>query len=142
MVKQINVFSENKPGKLEKVTKILADACVNLRAMKISSSDAYGVIKFLVDDPEKGFDAFKKAGMTVSLKDILVVEVSDKPGALNEMLSLLAKNAVNIEDCYGFVIEDEKKAAIVLELDDPVGVGKLLENNRYVIIGSSRLYDL
>lgn len=142
MVKQINVFSENKPGKLEKITKILSDAGVNIRAMKISSSDAYGVIKFLVDDPEKGFTAYKKAGLTVSQKEVLAVEVSDKAGALNQMLSILTKNSVNIEDCYGFVIEDEKKAVIVLELDDPVGVGKLLEKNRYTIIGSSKLYDM
>jgi hypothetical protein len=142
MVKQINVFSENKPGKLEKITKILSDVGVNIRAMKISSSDAYGVIKLLVDDPEKGFTAYKNAGVTVSLKEVLAVEVSDKSGALHQMLSLLTKNSINIEDCYGFVIEDEKKAVIVLELDDPVGVGKLLEKNRYNIIGSSRLYNL
>jgi hypothetical protein len=142
MVKQINVFSENKTGKLEKITKILSDAGVNIRAMKISSSDAYGVIKLLVDDPEKGFTAYKKAGVTVSLKEVLAVEVSDKAGALHQMLSILTKNSVNIEDCYGFVIEDEKKAVIVLELDDPVGVGKLLEKNKYNIIGSSRLYNL
>ncbi|MFZ2455132.1 MAG: ACT domain-containing protein [Candidatus Altiarchaeia archaeon] len=142
MVKQINVFSENKPGKLEHITKILSDAGVNIRAMKISSSDAYGVIKLLVDDPEKGFSAYKKAGVTVSLKEVLAVEVSDKSGALHQMLSFLAKNSVNIEDCYGFVIEDEKKAVIVLELDDPVGVAKFLEKNKYNIIGSSKLYDL
>jgi hypothetical protein len=142
MVKQINVFSENKPGKLDKVTKILSDAGVNIRAMKISSSDAYGVIKFLVDDPDKGFDAFKNAHVTVSLKEVLAVEVPDKPGALHIMLSILAKNGVNIEDCYGFVIEEEKKAAIVLELDDPTGVGKILEKNKYALIGSSKLYSL
>jgi hypothetical protein len=142
MVKQIIVFSENKPGKLEHITKILSDAGVNIRAMKISSSDAYGVIKLLVDDPEKGFSAYKKAGVTVSLKEVLAVEVSDKSGALHQMLSFLTKNSVNIEDCYGFVIEDEKKAVIVLELDDPVGVAKFLEKNKYNIIGSSKLYDL
>ena len=142
MVKQLNVFSENKPGKLEKMTGILADAKVDLRAMKISSSDAYGVIKFLVDDPEKGFEAFKTAGVTASLKDVVAVEVPDKPGGLHDLLALLSKNGVNIEDSYGFVIENEKRAAIILELSDPVGIEKLLTKNRYSIIGSSKLYSL
>ena len=41
MVKQLNVFSENRPGKLEKITGVLADANVNIMAMKISSEDEY-----------------------------------------------------------------------------------------------------
>ncbi len=142
MVKQLNVFSENKPGKLEKITKVLSDADVNLRALKISSSDAYGVIKFLVDDPEKGFEAFRKAGVTAHLKEVLAVEVKDTPGSLNRMLSLLAINNVNIEDCYGFVIEDRKRAVIILEMEEPAAASKILERNSYVIIGSSKLYSL
>ena len=63
MVKQLNVFSENRPGKLEKITGVLADANVNIMAMKISSEDEYGVFQFIVDDPEKGFRAFKQAGI-------------------------------------------------------------------------------
>jgi hypothetical protein len=39
MVKQLNVFSEKRPGKLEKITGVLADANVNIMAMKISSED-------------------------------------------------------------------------------------------------------
>ena len=110
--------------------------------MKISSSDAYGVLKFLVDDPEKGFASFRKAGVTASLKDVVAVEVADKPGSLHGLLALLAKHGVNIEDCYGFVIENGKRAAIILETADPVGTEKILAKNNYEIIGSSRLYGL
>ena len=39
MVKQLNVFSENRPGKLEKITGVLANANVTIMAMKISSED-------------------------------------------------------------------------------------------------------
>ncbi|HUV79833.1 MAG TPA: ACT domain-containing protein [Candidatus Bathyarchaeia archaeon] len=83
MVKQINVFSENRPGKLEQITGVLAAANVNIIAVKISSDEEYGVLKFLVDDPEKGFRAFKQAGVTVSLKDVLAVGVENKPGNLH-----------------------------------------------------------
>ena len=141
MVNQLNVFSENRAGKLEKLTRILADAKVNIRAMKISSSDAYGVIKFLVDDPEKGFEAFRKAGVTASLKEVLAVEVPDKAGGMNDMLSLISKAGCNIEDAYGFVTSSGKTAAIVLELAD-VAVAQKALSGKYNIIGSSKLYNL
>jgi hypothetical protein len=79
MVLMINVFSENRPGKLEQIIGALADANVNIKAVKISHSEDYGRkwFPFLVDD---GFRAFKQAGITVSLKDVLAVGVESKSG--------------------------------------------------------------
>ncbi len=142
MVKQLNVFSENRPGKLEKITGVLADANVNILAMKISSEDEYGVFQFIVDDPEKGFRAFKQAGITVSLKEVLAVDVANKSGSLHHMLSILRKDDINVEDCYGFVVESEKKAIIVMEVADSTAAGKTLERHGYRLIGSSELYSL
>jgi hypothetical protein len=142
MVKQLNVFSENRPGKLEKITGVLADANVNIMAMKISSEDEYGVFQFIVDDPEKGFRAFKQAGITVSLKEVLAVDVANKSGSLHHMLSILRKDDINVEDCYGFVVESEKKAIIVMEVADSTAAGKTLERHGYRLIGSSELYSL
>ena len=141
-IHQLNVFSENRPGKLEQITAVLADANVNIKAMKISSDDEYGVFQFLVDDPEKGFRAFKQAGITVSLKEVLAVGVENKSGSLHRMLGILREGTIDVEDCYGFVVESEKKAIIILEVDDPAAVRKILEQHGYSLIGSSELYSL
>ena len=79
MVKMINVFSENRPGKLEQITGALADANVNIKAVKISSGEDYGGkwFPFMVDE---GFRAFKQADITVSLKEVLVVGLASKSG--------------------------------------------------------------
>ena len=111
-------------------------------AMKISSEDEYGVFQFIVDDPEKGFRAFKQAGITVSLKDVLAVGVANKSGSLHHMLSILRKDDINVEDCYGFVVESEKKAIIVMEVADSTAAGKILERHGYRLIGRSELYSL
>lgn len=141
MIKQLNVFSENKPGKLEKITGVLAEANVNIKAMKISSAQDYGVLKFIVDDPDKGFEAFKKAGITASLKDVIAVEIPDRPGSLWETLKLLRPYNLNIDDAYGFSTGD-KKAVIILEMSDPEAVEKILEKNNFNLLGSSKLYSL
>jgi hypothetical protein len=143
MVKQINVFSENRPGKLEQITRILADVEVNILAVTISSDDEYGVVRFIVDNPEKGFRAFKQAGVTVSLKEVLAVTIEDKCGSLNQMLGILKQDSnVDVEDCYGFAAGSEKKAIIVLTVDDPTAARKILEQQGYRLVGSSELYSL
>lgn len=54
----------------------------------------------------------------------------------------MREGTIDVEDCYGFVVESEKKAIIVLEVDDPAAVRKLLEQHGYSLIGSSELYNL
>jgi len=44
-VQQISVFAENKPGKIEKITAILTEERINIRAITIASGNRYGVIK-------------------------------------------------------------------------------------------------
>ena len=45
MTQQISVFLENKPGRLEKVTAVLKDFEVNIRAFTLSTSSAgWGVL--------------------------------------------------------------------------------------------------
>lgn len=142
MAKQINVFLENRPGKLEQITGVLADAAINILALKITSDDEYGIFQLLVDDPEQGFRAVKQAGMTASLTDVVAVEVQNMPGSLHSVLNVLRQANVNIEDCYGFVIDKEKRAIIVLDVADRTTAKRALEEQGYRIIGSSELYSL
>lgn len=142
MVMQLNVFAENKPGKLEKITGILAEAKVNIKALKISSEDGYGVFQFIVDNPEAGFRAFKHAGVTVSQKEVLAVVVDDQPGSLHHMLGLLREGGIDVADCYGFVVEREEKAIIVLEVSNLTAARRILEREKYTLVGSSDLYSL
>ena len=142
MAKQINVFLENRPGKLEQITGILVDAAVNILAVKITSDEKYGIFQLLMDDPEKGFRALQQAGMTASLTDVVAVEVQNTPGSLHNVLSILRRANVNIEDCYGFVIDKENRAIIVLDVADRATAKRVLEERGYRIIGSSELYSL
>ena len=52
-IEQISVFSKNEPGKLKRVTEILTKKGINIRAVTIASSNSYGIIKILVNDPLK-----------------------------------------------------------------------------------------
>ena len=64
----ISVFAENKPGRLEHITAILAEANINIRAIKISDLGEFGVIKVLVNDPDTAYQALKESHISASKK--------------------------------------------------------------------------
>jgi len=114
---QLSVFAENKPGRLAKVTGILKKGKINIRAITIATSDAFGVINVLVDDPEGARSILEGEGLTVSMKEVIAVVIEDRPGGLDRLVQLLFDNGINVENAYGFVLESRKKAVFVVDVD-------------------------
>ncbi|MDH5768429.1 MAG: ACT domain-containing protein [Nitrospirota bacterium] len=127
-LKQISIFSENKPGRLEKITKVLADEGVNILAINIASSNGFGVIKFIVDKCELAYQKLKQKGFTVSLNEVLAIEMVDKPGGLYEVAKTLSQKKVNIENAYVFILESRKRAFLIVEVQDIEKAKKLLQH--------------
>jgi hypothetical protein len=112
-VRLIATFVENKPGQTAFVTKLLADAHVNIRWVTIANSGPFGVMKFLVDDQDRAHDALKQHGLVVSFLDVLPVEVDDAPGALQRVAQCLAQSQVNLDNVSGFVAN--RRAIAIIE---------------------------
>ncbi|MFA5857472.1 MAG: ACT domain-containing protein [Elusimicrobiota bacterium] len=117
MAYHLSIFVENKPGKIEKITKVLADNGINLRAITLASTGEYGVLKLLVNNPDLAYDRLKQNSIAVSKRKIIIAVIDDQPGGMFNLLSAMSKNNINLEDCYGFVLEDKKQAAIIMEVE-------------------------
>jgi len=131
IAQQLSIFAENKPGKLAAVTAILAKEKISIRATVISTSDTFGVISLIVDDPKRAQAALTKAGMMVRLRDVLAVLIDDKPGGLDRLTQLLFRENVNINNAYGFVLESREKAVFVLDVDQIEKAVKLIEKHGF-----------
>jgi hypothetical protein len=142
MAYHLSIFVENKPGKLEKITKVLSDNQINLRAISVASSGDFGVVKVLVNDPDKAYAALKAERITVSKRKIIIAVIDDRPGGLHNLLVTLSSNHINIEDCYGFVLEDKKTAAIVLEVEKYPEAEKILSKVNIKVLGDEQIYSI
>ena len=133
-LKQISIFSENKPGRLKKITKLLAEEGVNILAINIASSNGFGVLKFIVDKCDLAYQKLKQKGFTVSLNEVLAIELVDKPGGLFEVATILSKKRINIENAYVLILESRKKAFLIVDTNDIEKAKKLLkhENLRFL----------
>ena len=124
-VNLLAVFVENKPGQTARITKLLADAGVNICWVTIANSGSFGVMKFLVDKRDSAVRALKDKGLMVSLLEVLAVEVPDKPGALQAVADLLGHSSINLDNCSGFVANN--RAILVIEVHELTKARAVLE---------------
>ena len=125
-IKQISIFAENKPGRMARVARTLADASVNIRALTIAEAGDFGVIRMVVDDTEKRYKALHDDGFTVSETDVLAVEIKDIPGGLYEITNTLSVNNINVDYAYAFVTAKAERAMLILRVDDIERATKVL----------------
>jgi len=121
----VAVFVENKPGQTARITKILAEAGVNICWVTIAHSGSFGVMKFLVDNLDLAVQQLKGKGLMVSLLEVVAVEVTDKPGALQAVAECLGRHDVNLGNCSGFVANN--RAILILEVQELAQARQVLE---------------
>lgn len=142
MAEQINIFLDNKPGRLRAVTGILDENGINLRAVVIQDHSDYGLVKMLVDDPGKTYELLVAQGFACAIKKILTVLVPDRPGGMHQLFTALDDAGINVLDSYGFVIQSRKEAAICIEVEDPKQTAKVVQENGFETLTAEDIYNL
>jgi hypothetical protein len=142
MAHHVAVFAENKPGRIERIAAVLADAGVNIRAITIATTDTFGVVKLLVDDPPRAHAALAAAGLTAHLREIVAVVMDDRPGGLRDVARVLAAAGVNVEGAYGFVVEDKRRAVLVVEVERVPEAAALLAKAGAATLTDEEIYRL
>lgn len=142
MAKQISVFMENKPGKLQAITDVLFKNGINIRAMTIQDRGEYGLMKLLVDKPNQAHLALLDKGFASALKDVLAILINDKPGGLNELAKVFFKNKINILDSYGFVIESSKQAVWCVEVENIIAIKDIVNRENFKVLEDQELYEI
>jgi hypothetical protein len=142
MPHQVSVFAENKPGKIERITGALAKKGINIRAITISDSGDYGIIKLLLDRPEEGAECLKEEGIAATLKEIVAIRIKDRPGGLFDAAALLRKNNINVEDAYGFIIHSHDDAVFILQVENAKTTERLMADAGFNVITDKELYLL
>jgi len=136
----VAVFVENKPGQTARITKILADAGVNVCWVTIANNGSFGVMKFLVDKRDQAVQALKQNGLMVSLLEVLAVEVSNKPGSLQSVADLLGRSNINLDNCSGFVAND--RAILIIEVHALAQARAILEEQGLRLLSQEEMLRL
>jgi hypothetical protein len=123
---QLSVFIANESGRVSEVTNDLGEAGINIRGFSVSDTADYGILRLVVDQPDRARDVLKEAGFTVKETEVICIDLPDKPGGLAGVLKIVSGAGVNIEYVYSLIgtyvvlnVADADRALALLR-DKPV----------------------
>ena len=101
MAFDLTIDVENTPGALAEVASAVSDAGVNLAAATCIGAGERAELHILVPHPEAVRHALAIAHLAVSReREVVVVDVEDRPGVLADLARKVAKAGVNLELVY------------------------------------------
>ena len=99
-VHEVTAYLENKPGRLAKICAALEHERVNIQALSVMDTTDRSVLRLVTDDLEPTRKALTAVGTECEIREVLAVEIDNRPGALARVLEALAAENINIEYAY------------------------------------------
>ena len=118
VVKQLSVFIENKSGRLVHITEILGKNQIDIRAVSIADTTIFGILRLIVDDPDRAKMVLREAGFTVSITEVIAISIEDEPGGLSKALRVLSVAQISVEYMYAFLSREDKTAYVIFRVED------------------------
>lgn len=141
-VEQISIFLENKSGRLAEVTSVLSEAGINIRALYLADTSDFGILRLIVNETEKAWQALKENGFTVEKTRVVAIEVPDRPGGLSSILNAIKDEGINVEYMYAFVEKSGENAIVIFRFDEFEKSVDILQRAGVRILGGEELSAL
>jgi len=116
--KRYTIALENRPGALAEVVRTLANAKVNILAVSGTAQETSGAAEFVVEDARAAKRALDKAKIAYQESTAEAHELPNKPGALAEYLSKLAKRGVNLDSIFATACKGGKSAMVIYRVSE------------------------
>lgn len=113
-ITEIFVILENRPSTLGELCSHLADEGVNIEAIGVFHDTA----KIYVNNVSKAQKLLNKLNYTTELRDVIKVDLENRPGALAELTTKLGNKGINIEYCYGTLSKKGERVSVIVDVSD------------------------
>lgn len=105
MIRQLSIFAENRKGAMHRVTRVLADAGINMNTLVTNDSAEFGIIRMLVNDTDAALKCMQTAGYLCHVDTVVAAEIGDECGSLNRLLETLDQGNVNLDYLMARLVE-------------------------------------
>ena len=124
------------------MTRILAENKVNIRALSIADTTDFGILRLIVNDPDKALKCLKDAGLIVRTTNVLAIAVDDVAGSLAAALDTIDKNGISVEYMYAYLGNLPEKAMVVLKVDNPETATEKLCSTNVNVLEAEDVYKI
>lgn len=128
-LKQIVISIENEPGRLFEVTNALGKAGINLRALNLVDTGAFGQLRLLVSDVAKASRILMKMQIPAFVNEVVAAEIEDRPGSLAKILQPLTEAGVYVIFMYAFISFSQGNAIMIFRFSDNEKAIEILKAN-------------
>lgn len=138
-IRQLSIFIENKKGRLAKIAKIISSEGIDIRAISVADTSGFGILRIIVDDPDRAKNVLQKSNIIVSVTDVIAVEIKDKPGEFYRVMSILSDNDIGVEYMYAFISREKNKAFIILKIENEDKAVEVLKDNDVCLLNKNQI---
>ncbi len=117
-LKQIVVSIENSPGRLFEVTQALGNAGINLRALNLVDTGAFGQLRLLVSDVAKARQLLMEMHIPAMVNEVVAAEIIDRPGQLAKVLKPILDANIQVVFMYAFLRQSCEQAIMIFRFSD------------------------
>ena len=128
-LKQIVISIENAPGRLFEVTNALGSAGINLRALNLVDTGAFGQLRLLVSNVTKARRILMEMQIPAFVNEVVAAEIQDKPGCLAQILQSLTEAGLYVVFMYAFTRFSQGKAVMIFRFSDNDKAIEVLQAN-------------
>ncbi|MCQ2528692.1 MAG: amino acid-binding protein [Saccharofermentans sp.] len=134
MLKQLSIFAENKRGAMNAITSILKENEINITTLVTNDSAEFGIVRMVVDDPTKAFDAMKKNGYLCRIDSVAAVEMQDTFGSLDALLGCITDAYLNLDYLYISFNRETLAPVAILKSTDGDELESFLKGKGYTLL--------
>jgi len=113
-VTEIYVILENKPSVLGDLCSHLAENGINIDSIGVFHDTA----KIVASNLNKALKVLGKLNYITEQRDVLRVDLENRPGALAELTTKLGDEGINIEYCYGTLSRKGNAISVILDVSN------------------------
>ncbi len=140
-IKQLSIFIENRTGRLNEVTKVLAESDINIVCVSLADTAEYGVFRLIVSNPKSAQEILTEKGFSSTLTDVIGVKLPHHFGMLNKMTEALTGAQIALSYVYA-LNSGKDNAQIIIKTSDNERAEEVLKKAGFEIINSVEAYNL
>jgi hypothetical protein len=125
-VDQLSVFLENRAGQMALLCSCLVEAGVNVEAISVADTIEHGLVRLVVDHPDRICSVLESNGFNCLRATVLAVELPNRSGALASFADCLGNAGVNIQYVYGSLLPADEQGLVIVRVLDVAAAEKAL----------------
>ena len=112
IITELFVVVDNRPGALGELLGHLTKEKINIEAVGLFQD----IAKLSVSDVGRAMNALSRTNYQVERREVLRLDLDNKPGSFAFVASRLGAAGINIDYCYCTVGKRQKSAAVILDV--------------------------